>query len=398
MKFPHALLALSLGLASATAAAQSPTSPAEPVPQDLHQCASAIGDVPNAIDVCTRMLSSLDPSRYVQVSGRFNGVDGDDPRTHSPDAVAIGPRAQAIGYSSLAIGDQANADAGLDGHGAVAVGAQSQTRGVSTTAVGQGAIAEDMFSTALGALAVSRKGSLAAGAGALATGHVSTAVGPTAQATGAAATALGNNARAQDEHATALGSATVAGRHALAAGTFASATGSEATAVGYASAAPHANSVALGAYTQTSASNQVAVGYRQVSQVAAGRIAPGSTDAINGGQVWALQRQLDDRWVDVDRRVESVDQRVNGLSRRLEGLGAQTAAMTSMAAAGGPHGLAVGQVAANAGVGFYGNSSAFAVGVAARVSERVNLSGGLSFGGSGTQVMGGVGVSIRLGR
>ncbi|RPD88754.1 hypothetical protein [Luteimonas sp. 100069] len=179
MKFPHALLALSLGLASATAAAQSPTSPAEPVPQDLHQCASAIGDVPNAIDVCTRMLSSLDPSRYVQISGRFNGVDGDDPQAHSPDAVAIGPRALATGYSTVAIGDQAHADAGLDGHGAMALGAQSQARGVSATAAGQGALAEDMFSTALGAQAVSRKGSLAAGAGAVAAGHVSTAVGPT---------------------------------------------------------------------------------------------------------------------------------------------------------------------------------------------------------------------------
>jgi len=398
MKIPHALLALSLGLASAAATAQSPTPDAEPAFQDLHQCASAIGDVPNAIDVCTRMLSRLDASRYVRISGGFNGVDGDDPQAHSPDAVAIGPRAQATGYSTVAIGDGALADARLDGHGAIAVGPQSEARGLSTTAVGQGAIAEDTFSTALGAQSVSRDFSVAAGGGARATGHVSTAVGPTAQATGSAATAMGNNARAQDEHATALGSATIAGRQALAAGTFSAATGADSTALGYASQAPHANAVALGAYTQTTANHQVAVGYRQVSQVAAGRIAPGSTDAINGGQVWAMQRQLDDRWTDIGRRVDSVDRRVDGLSRRIDGLGAQTAAIANMAAAGGPHGLNVGEVAFNGGTGFYGNATALAVGFAARVSDRVNITGGLSIGNRDTKAMGGVGVSIRLGR
>ena len=488
MKTPSLFLALSLGLASFGAAAQS-TPPGFDPSVGLRECADTISDVPDAYDVCTRLLSALQPSRYAIVAGAFTDADNDAPRVTAPGAVAIGPRAQAVGWSTVAVGDGAEADAGIDGHGAVAVGAEARARGVSTAAVGQGALAEDSFSTALGAQSVAQKNSLAAGAGSKATGHVSTAVGPLALATADGASAFGNNARAQEHSATALGTATVANQGGTAAGAGAAAAGVNTTALGFGANAAHANSVALGAYTQTTAANQIAVGGRTVSQVAAGhvsasstdavngsqlwaleqrvgvgrelaagenieltrddngtqtvglsdtvvlsdqgsvrvggttvnaqgiaidngasvtrtgvdagrmrvthvaagRIEQGSMDAVNGSQIWELQQQMDDRWADVDRRVDQQ-------SRRLSGLGAQSAAMANMAAAGGPHGLAVGQVAANAGVGFYGNAAAFAVGVSARVSERVNLTGGLSFGGSGTQVMGGVGVSVRLGR
>ena len=135
----------------------------------------------------------------------------------------------------------------------------------------------------------------------------------------------------------------------------------------------------------------VNAGNQRVTHVSAGRIEAGSTDAVNGGQIWELQRQQDDRWTNVENRIDQQN-------RRIDGLGAQTAAMTSMAAAGGPHGLQVGEVAVNAGTGFYGNATAIAVGVAARVSERVNITGGVSFGNGDTKVMGGVGISVRLGR
>lgn len=164
-----------------------------------------------------------------------------------------------------------------------------------------------------------------------------------------------------------------------------------AAALGYNAQATHTNSVAIGANTRTTGSNQVAMGYRQVTQVADGRVAQGSTDAVNGGQLWNLQQSLDDRWIEIDRRFDHTDKRINGL-------GAQTAAMSQMAAAGGPYGLAVGEVAVNAGVGFYGNEAAIAVGWSTRLTERVNVSAGLSFGSGKTKPMGGVGISIRLGR
>lgn len=40
----------------------------------------------------------------------------------------------------------------------------------------------------------------------------------------------------------------------------------------------------------------VNAGGQRVSGGAAGAIAPGSMDAINGGQMWDYQRQQDDRW------------------------------------------------------------------------------------------------------
>lgn len=328
------------------------------------------------------------PNRYFQANGDDDGTD--DAQAEKTGGVAAGRNAASKGFGSVAIGEDAVADAGEDGRGAVAVGPDARANGSATIALGEGASAQDMGSTALGKQATARNGSLAAGAGSSATGHVSSAVGHSAQATGRAASAFGNNARAQEDNATAVGSATVAQQNGTTVGTF-SAAGVNAAALGYNAQATHTNSVAIGANTRTTGSNQVAMGYRQVSQVADGRVAQGSTDAVNGGQLWNLQRLVDDRWIETNRRLDRTDKRINGL-------GAQTAAMAQMAAAGGPYGLAVGEMAFNAGVGLYGNEAAIAVGWSSRVSERVNLSAGVSFGTGNTKAMVGVGLSIRFGR
>jgi len=54
-------------------------------------------------------------------------------------------------------------------------------------------------------------------------------------------------------------------------------------------------------------------GNQRVTGVAAGAIAPGSTDAINGGQLWDYQREQDDRWNLTDRRFRQLDKRVSGV-------------------------------------------------------------------------------------
>lgn len=327
-------------------------------------------------------------NRYFQANGNNDGSD--DAQADKLGSVAAGRNAASRGFGDVAIGEDSEANSGLDGRGAVAVGPSARAQGPATTAIGEDATAQDMGSTALGKQATARDGSLAAGSGSAATGHVSTAVGPGAQASARAASAFGNNAQAQQANATAVGAATVAHQNGTAVGT-GSAAGVNGTAVGFGAQATHTNSVAIGANTRTTGSNQVAMGYRQVTQVADGRVAAGSTDAVNGGQLWNLQESLDDRWIEIDRRFDHTDKRINGL-------GAQTAAMAQMAAAGGPYGLAVGEVAVNAGVGFYGNEAAIAVGWSTRLTERVNVSAGLSFGSGKTKPMGGVGISIRLGR
>lgn len=351
-----------------------------------------VGNNANASASETTSMGYMDdgtgPNRYFQANGDDDGTD--DAQAEKTGGVAAGRNAAATGFGDLAIGEDALAESGEDGMGAVAIGPYSHANGASTTAVGDRAHAEDIGSTALGSQTIARDSSLAAGVAAKATGHVSTAVGNTAQATGRGATSLGNNARAQADYATAIGSATVAQQNGTTVGTY-SAAGVNAAALGYNAQATHTNSVAIGANTRTTGSNQVAMGYRQVSQVADGRVAQGSTDAVNGGQLWNLQKLADDRWIETNRRLDRTDKRINGL-------GAQTAAMAQMAAAGGPYGLAVGEMAFNAGVGLYGNEAAIAVGWSSRVSERVNLSAGVSFGTGNTKAMGGVGLSIRFGR
>lgn len=135
----------------------------------------------------------------------------------------------------------------------------------------------------------------------------------------------------------------------------------------------------------------VNAGNQRVTNVQAGRVERGSTDAVNGGQLWDAQQAWDDRWTDTDRRLRHQDRRINGL-------GAQLGALSQMATAAAQNGgTAVGQVNLNVGVGFSGGSAAMAVGWGARVSEKVSVSAGLSFG-SGNKPVAGFGLSINLGR
>jgi len=129
--------------------------------------------------------------------------------------------------------------------------------------------------------------------------------------------------------------------------------------------------------------NGIDAGGRQITGVAPGTIAQGSMDAVNGGQLWDLENRLNDRWSDTNRRID--------------GLGAQLGAMSNMAMAAAANPAAVGEVQFNAGLGFSGNQAALAVGLSARLSPRVAISGGLSMGG-GNKVVGGMGLSINLGR
>ncbi|WP_081324058.1 YadA-like family protein [Xanthomonas translucens] len=132
-------------------------------------------------------------------------------------------------------------------------------------------------------------------------------------------------------------------------------------------------------------------GNQRMSNVQAGRVERGSTDAVNGGQLWDAQQAWNDRWTDTERRVRHQDRRINAL-------GAQLGAMSQMATAAAQNGgTAVGQVNLNMGVGFSGGEAAVSIGWGARISERTSVSAGLSFG-SGNKPVAGFGVSINLGR
>ena len=129
-------------------------------------------------------------------------------------------------------------------------------------------------------------------------------------------------------------------------------------------------------------------GGNRVTGVGNGSISQGSSDAINGGQLYDMQQQWSDRWEDTTRRV-------GNLEREVKIQGAQSAAFASMM--GAQTSGVIGEVHATAGVGFYGNKAAVAVGWKARVSEKVNLSAGFSKGMGGGSIQGGIGISVNLG-
>lgn len=126
-------------------------------------------------------------------------------------------------------------------------------------------------------------------------------------------------------------------------------------------------------------------GSTRLSGVAPGRIAQGSTDAVNGGQLWDMENRWNDRWENTNRRISQQDKRINGL-------GAQSMAMSQMAMSS--QYLPVGKVSFNMGVGFYGPAAAVALGGSAQVTERIRVTGGITAGSGGTSVGGGFGASI----
>lgn len=122
----------------------------------------------------------------------------------------------------------------------------------------------------------------------------------------------------------------------------------------------------------------------RMTGVANGRIEQGSTDAVNGGQLWDLETRMNDRWEDTNNRISRQDKRINGL-------GAQAMAMGQMAMSS--QYLPVGRVSINAAVGFYGPETAVAIGATAQVTERVRITLGITGGSGGSNVGGGFGAS-----
>ena len=222
------------------------------------------------------------------------------------DSVAVGRKATANGGGDVAIGYQAgrNAtngsdavdgythnvfignDAGTDtaSYSNVAIGAGAQTKGSKgkegyMVALGGGAVATDEGSIAIGGMATSQKNAIAVGQSAVA-GKSSIAIGYGSQTTAEKTVLLGNlitgstqansvvlgNA-STDRVATTEHSSTIEG---ITYGEFAG-----------------AGSIKKGVVSVGAPTNE-----RQIINVAAGRIAADSTDAINGSQLYATNTAI----------------------------------------------------------------------------------------------------------
>ncbi|NLN66787.1 MAG: hypothetical protein GX143_01305, partial [Alcaligenaceae bacterium] len=227
--------------------------------------------------------------------------------------------ASATGDDSVAIGPQA-VSSGLN---SVALGFMTQAQAENAFAAGFKAIATESGAIALGQEAQAQaENAFAAGTNALVSAQNATAVGANTDATGVNASAFGNGAQAIAGSALALGDGAVAeGLNSTAMGTGANAQKANSMALGTNATAYHEGSVALGsgsvtgtvnvtrtpdatvdgvkydfAGAQTSVTSTVSVGSvgneRTISNVAAGQLNEGSTDAINGSQLHATNKAV----------------------------------------------------------------------------------------------------------
>lgn len=163
----------------------------------------------------------------------------------------------------------------------------------------------------------------------------------------------GNNVEAQHGYAIGNGN-TVTGEYGLTFGTAAKATAEKAIAIGQNAEANKANSVALGDNSKTNevvgttqieipGTNQtydnisgtapvgtVSVGdkgkERTITNVAAGRIGPGSTDAVNGSELYAVSQEVGNN----SQNINFINKKLNNLDNRVNKIGAGAAALAGL--------------------------------------------------------------------
>ncbi|EFV6960023.1 YadA-like family protein [Escherichia coli] len=214
-------------------------------------------------------------SSGVQASTALDGGGASEstPLTDTWIAIGQGAKASSVdtspsggpGTSSIAIGQEAQS-----GIGSTSLGFKSQATGERSVALGQTADA---------------------------TGNRAIAIGSGAKSTADYSLTLGNGSKAFAENATAIGKdARAEGKGSQAFGKVALATGENAIALGSNSNASGDNAVALGVGSVAEQDNTVSVGnsttQRKITNMAAGLILPGSTEAINGSQLHALSASV----------------------------------------------------------------------------------------------------------
>ncbi|MBQ0055852.1 MAG: YadA-like family protein [Synergistaceae bacterium] len=241
-------------------------------------------------------------------SGKNSAVFGNDARATAENALALGTGANASGIGAVAIGNN-----NASGDYSTAMGKDTNAGGNYSTAMGYQTNASGNYSVAMGSGAQAHRNyAVAIGWNTNAVGMASVAIGTQTNAGGTASFAGGAQSKAYGDYSFAFGKGAVAGVEGQAAdyaGTIAFGSGAQAT---------HANSVALGNNAVTkdaanissatigtktynftggsAAEGVVSVGdeghLKQIVNVANGAIESGSTDAVNGGQIFDIISNL----------------------------------------------------------------------------------------------------------
>ncbi|EPK5374662.1 YadA-like family protein [Escherichia coli] len=212
--------------------------------------ATATGDHSLALGGATKTL------------GMYSVAIGRDATTDSDYALSMGHMAKANGLYSLAIG----AGSATSNDNAIAIGKKTQAQGVNSIALGNASQASGYSSLAIGEL--SETGA-----------ENAIALGKLSNASKINSIALGSNSTASGEGSVALGENSFAGGiNSLALGSQSNANGDNAVALGVGSVAAQDNTVSVGNSTTQ----------RKITNMAAGQIRNGSTEAINGSQLYGL--------------------------------------------------------------------------------------------------------------
>ena len=249
-------------------------------------------------------LPAIAADHYVSINdGNVHRNNYDNDGATGGNSVAIGVSAAASGLGASAMGASASATGGSS----ISVGTFTQATGNASTAIGERATATENAATALGRHSTASGGaSTAIGSGAQASAQNATALGGGASASGNTSIAIGTQSSASEGQSVAIG------RHAVADTSDSVALGSyskTATAVGTSSAT--VNGVTYGGFAGAAPVGTVSVGdagaERTITNVAAGRITPTSTDAINGSQLYQVASKIDNNFTNINNRIDDMD-------------------------------------------------------------------------------------------
>ena len=268
------------------------------------------------------VLSSLEKIRYFSVKSSVAQNRNNDGAS-AADAIAIGPNASTASTSARSIAVGLNAS--TTHADSMAFGANSNASNETTIAIGVNSLASGVNTIALGQ-------------GSKATDYSAMAFGLGANSSGQYSIAIGQDTKAAIEHSIAMGySANASKAFAISQGAYSEATGRESLALGYTAKATQRRAVAIGRYAEAIAQDAVALGAdsqanvnmfdnttgyaefkddagaskkidfaakkslingavsvgkagneRQIHNVAAGRLSPTSTDAVNGSQLYTV--------------------------------------------------------------------------------------------------------------
>jgi autotransporter adhesin len=295
---------------------------------------------------------------------------GPDSSATGADSVAVGPSAVASAANGVALGAGAVENRGAQSGytaayltpaqnsvGAVSVGAAGAERQITNVAAGSAATDAVNVSQLQGA---------------------ATAAVTTADAYTDSRIATIGNSEFTVNNSAASPLAVATGTNSVAGGAGASASGINSVALGNSATATGLNSVVLGAgSTDGGQANVVSVGSlgddRRVTNVGAGTLSPGSTDAVNGSQLYATNQSL-----------AALDQSVLGLSSELHQARENAYAGIAGALALDAPAYVPGKLTYSAGVGAYEDQAA--VGIALRRTAdngRWSISGGIAASSSG---------------